>query len=342
MDGQGTFVRVSLSYRSRLDETLKTPYQAARLRLLLPAGIALSFALSIMAAGHTAAGGITTVGLGVAAPFAVLAGTPAITNVGLTEITGDVGIHPASSVTGFPPGIVNGEIHAGDDVALAAKNALITAYNDAALRSSTATVAGGLLGGGAPLVAGVYNSGGFTLDLTGTLTLDAENNPDAVWIFQATSDLITAPASTVEFVNGGSPCNVFWQVTSSAALAGPTFVGTILALASITMTDDVTVEGRALARNGNVTLINDTIDNSMCVTGGPTPTPAPTPVPPGAPGGPTPTASPLLPNTSSDEDDQGTGSPPVVFFAVAAVLAGTALMLRRGPARTRRTGSGPR
>ena len=321
---------------------MKTPFQAARLRLLLPAGIALTLAISLMAAGHIAAGGITTVSLGVAAPFAVLAGTPSITNVGLTEITGDVGIHPAASVTGFPPGIVNGQIHAGDGVALAAKDALVLAYLDAANRTPTATVAGGLLGGGAPLVAGVYNSGGFTLNLTGTLTLDAENNPDAIWIFQATSDLITAPASTVEFINGGSPCNVFWQVTSSAALAGPTFVGTILALASITMTDDVTVEGRALARNGNVTFINDTIDNSMCVTGGPTPTPtptpAPTPVPPGVPGVPAPTATPLLPNTSSAQDGQGAGSPPVIFFAVAAVLAGTAFMLRRAPARKERTG----
>ena len=313
------------------------------MRLSLPAGIALAFALSLMAAGPTSAGGITTVSLGVAAPFAVLAGTPSITNVGLTEITGDVGIHPAASVTGFPPGIINGEVHAGDGVALAAKAALVTAYVDAANRTSTATVAGGLLGG-TTLVAGVYNSGGFTLDVTGTLTLDAQNNPDAIWIFQATSDLITAPASTVEFINGGSPCNVFWQVTSSAALAGPTFVGTILALASITMTDDVTVEGRALARNGNVTFINDTIDSSMCATGGPTPTPtpSPSPAPPGAPGGPTPTASPLLPNTSADQNGQGTGSPPVIFFAVAAVLAGTAFMLRRSPVRKGRVRSGRR
>jgi hypothetical protein len=287
-----------------------------------------------MAAGHTSAGGITTVGLGVAEPFAVLAGTPSITNVGLTEITGDVGIHPAASVTGFPPGIVNGEVHAGDDVALAAKNALVTAYLDAAGRTPTATVAAGSLAG--TLVAGVYNSGGFTLSVPGALTLDAQNNPDAVWIFQATSDLITGPDSTVEFVNGGSPCNVFWQVTSSAALAGPTFVGTILALSSITMTDDVTVEGRALARNGNVTLINDTIDNSMCVTAGPTPTSTPSPVPPGAP---TPTSSPLLPNTSSGQDSQGAGSPPVILFAVVAVLAGTSFMLRRAPVRTGPTGS---
>ena len=319
-----------------MGEKLKTPFQAARLRLLLPAGITLTFALSLMAAGHVSAGAITTVSLGAAAPFAVLAGTPSITNVGLTEITGDVGIHPAASVTGFPPGIINGEVHAGDGVALAAKNSLVLAYEDAAGRTPTATVAGGLLGGGAPLVAGVYNSGGFTLDVTGTLTLNAENNPDAIWIFQATSDLITAPASTVEFINGGSPCNVFWQVTSSAALAGPTFVGTILALASITMTDDVTVEGRALARNGNVTFINDTIDNSMCAAGGPTPTPTPTPVPPGVP---TPTATPLLPNTSSDQHGQGTGSPPVIFFTVAAVLAGTAFMLRRAPARRGRSGT---
>ena len=198
-----------------MDDRLNTPLQAARPRLLLLAGIAITLALTFMVTGRTSAGGIATVDLGLAEPFAVLAGMPSVTNVGLTEITGDLGIHPAASVTGFPPGIVNGTIHAADSVALNAKTALVAAYTDAATRPVDTTDADGFLGAGETLTAGVWNSGGFTLNLTGSLTLDAQNDPNAVWIFQATSDFITASTSTVQVINGGSPCNVFWQVTSS-------------------------------------------------------------------------------------------------------------------------------
>jgi hypothetical protein len=119
------------------------------------------------------------------------------------------------------------------------------------------------------LVAGVYNAGGVVLDLTGTLTLDGKNNPNSVWIFQATSSLVTASSSRVRLINGASSCNVFWQVTSSATLgSGSTFVGTIMALTSITMNSGVTMHGRALARNGQVTLINDKITGNTCFRGG--------------------------------------------------------------------------
>ena len=310
---------------------MKTTIPAAAPRLLLPAAIAAAIVFSIMAAGRMSAGGITTVGLGTAEPFAVLAGTPSVSNVGLTEITGNLGIHPASSVTGFPPGIVNGTIHAGDAVALQAKTGLVNAYNDAAGRTPATAVAGGLLGG-QTLVAGVYNSGSFTLNLTGTLTLNGQNDPNSVWIFQATSDLVTASTSVVTFINGGSPCNVFWQVDSSATLgSGSTFIGTIMALSSITMADDVTISGRALARDGNVTLINDTISNSMCVTVPPGPTPTPTPAPAATP-------TPLLPNTSSAQGGGVPGHPPVLilFGASAALIAGTVMVLRRSAVRTGR------
>ena len=224
-------------------------------------GIALIIAIGALA-GRTANAATPTVGLGTAAFYSVLAGTPAVTNTGATTIDRDVGIHPATSVTGFPPGIVGGAIHAGDAVALQAKSDLTVAYLDAASRPLTATHA---ILGGLTLVGGVYNAGGATLDLTGTLTLDGQNDPNSVWIFQATSDLITASTSSVVFINGGSSCNVFWQVTSSATLgSGSTFVGTILALTSITLANGVTVRGRALARNGDVTLINDTFTTSNC------------------------------------------------------------------------------
>ena len=246
-------------------------------RLLLSAGMAATLAIGMLATGRSAsADGPATVGLGTAAAFAVLAGTPAITNTGPSTITGDVGISPAAAVTGFPPGTVNGTIHAADAVALQAKSDLVTAYDDAAGRTPVTVVAGGTLGG-QTLVAGVYNAGGVTLDLTGTLTLNGQNDPNSVWIFQATSDLITASSSSVAFINRGQPCNVFWQVTSSATLgSGSSFVGSILALTSITMNDGVTLSGRALARNGDVTLINDTITRSTCTAPGSTTPPTDT------------------------------------------------------------------
>ena len=280
-------------------------------RLLLSGAIAASLALSMLVAVSTVlAGSLSPVGLGSAANFAVLAGTPSIENTELTVINGDVGIHPADAVNGFPPGIINGVIYAADTVASAAKSALVTAYDDAAGRPVTAnhTALGGLT-----LVSGVYNAGGATLDLTGTLTLDGQNDPNAVWIFQATSDLVTASASSVILENEAQACNVFWQVTSSASLgSGSTFVGTIMALASITMADDVTVDGRALARNGTVTLINDTITSSTC-----------TPTTPTAPGGGT-SGSPVisqLPNAAYFDADPVTSGSLIVVFGLIAMLS---------------------
>ena len=231
--------------------------------LIAMVGIALVIAIGAMAGTAANAAIVPTIGLGTAATYSILAGTPSITNTGATTIDRDVGIHPAASITGFPPGIIAGAIHAGDAVALQAKSDLVLAYDDAAGRTG-AVVAGGTLGG-QTLVGGVYNAGGVTLDLTGTLTLNGQNNPSSVWIFQATSDLVTASTSSVVFINGGSPCNVFWQVTSSATLgSGSFFVGTILAMTSITLDSAVNVQGRALARNGTVTLINDHFVTSTC------------------------------------------------------------------------------
>jgi hypothetical protein len=269
-------------------------------RWRLAAGIAVAAAIGMLAAGPTAfAAGPAPVGLGTAAPFAVLAGTPAVTNTGPTTITGDLGIHPAAAVTGFPPGTVTGTIHAANAVALQAKSDLVIAYDVAAGLPVTATH--GTLGG-LTLVGGVYNAGGVVLDLTGTLTLDGQNDPSSVWVFQATSALITASSSTVALINGASACNVFWQVTSSATLGSDSsFVGTILALTSITMGDGVTLNGRALARNGDVTLIDDTITRPTCAAPSPTPIPGAT-TPPTA----------MRPST----DVPGSDPSPVVFVAI--------------------------
>src|ERR1035437_6087769 len=234
-------------------------------KLLLSVGTAVTLAIGMLAAGQTAyAAGPTPVGLGTAGSFTVLAGT-GITNTGATTITGDVGSFSDPSETGFGTVVLNGTNHAGDAVTQGAKGALGTAFGDAAGRTPSTVVTGGILAG-KTLVGGVYNAGGFTLDLTGTLTLDGQNDPSSVWIIQAASDLITASGSSVKLINGASSCNVFWQVTSSATLgSGSAFMGTILALTSITMADGVTMHGAALARNGDVTLIGDTITNACSI-----------------------------------------------------------------------------
>ncbi len=223
----------------------------------------------------TAAEAASPVLLGTAAQNGVLAGQ-GVTNTGPSVIFGNVATQPAAAVTGFPPGLVNGAIHRADAVALQAKSDLTTAYTDAAGRTGAAV---GPQLGGLTLTEGVYNGG--ALNLTGTLTL----NGPGVYIFTASSSLITATGSTVSFINGANPCDVYWQVTSSATLNGPEFVGNVMALTSITVGNGVHVAGRLLARNGNVTLINDVINATACgasVVGGGGVGEAP--APPGTPG----------------------------------------------------------
>ena len=201
------------------------------------------------------------VNLGTANSFAVLAGST-ITNTGPTTINGDIGVSPGSAITGFPPGIVSGTIHATDAVALQAQTDLTIAYNDAAGREPVTVVAGDLVG--LTLVPGVYKSASSLL-LTGTLTLDAQGAPNAVFIFQMGSTLTTASASNVNLINGAQACNVFWQVGSSATLGtNSNFTGDILALTSITANTGAKVNGRLLARNGAVTLDTNTITIATC------------------------------------------------------------------------------
>jgi hypothetical protein len=200
------------------------------------------------------------IALGVAESYGVLAGST-VTNTGPSVVDGDLGLSPGSSVTGFPPGNVTGATHVADAQAVDAKAALVTAYNDAAGRTTTDTVAADL--GGQTLVPGVYAGG--ALAITGTLTLDAEGDPDAVFVFKASSTLVTASSSSVALIGDADACNVFWQVTSSATLGtGSDFAGTILALASITANTGAEVEGRLLARNAAVTLDTNAVSASAC------------------------------------------------------------------------------
>ncbi len=215
----------------------------------------------------------STVNLGTAASFAVLAGTT-ITNTGPTTIGGsvggNVGVSPGTSVTGFPPGIVSdGTIHSADAAALQAKADLVIAYNDAASRSVTADLTSQDLGG-LTLTTGVYKFSS-SAQLTGTLTLDAQGDPEAVFIFQIGSTLTTASGSAISLINGARFCRVFWQVGSSATLGtNSEFVGHIFALTSIAAQTGATIQGQLLARNGAVTLDNNTITNGVCGTTTPT------------------------------------------------------------------------
>jgi Ice-binding-like/Bacterial Ig-like domain len=193
--------------------------------------------------------------------FSVLAGST-VTNTGSTVVSGDVGLSPGTSVTGFPPGSAGGTIHIADGAAALAQASLTAGYLDAAARTGGTAVAGDLVG--RTLTTGIYTSTS-SLANSGDLTLDAQGNPDAVFIFQIASTLITGSGSHIILANGAKACNVFWQVGSSATLGtNSVFKGNILALTSITITTGVNLEGRALARNGAVTLDTDVISGCSC------------------------------------------------------------------------------
>jgi type VI secretion system secreted protein VgrG len=211
--------------------------------------------------------------LGTAGNFAVLGGTT-VTNTGPSVIDGgDLGVSPGSAITGFPPGIVMPPftIHAMDAVALQAQNDLATAYNAAAGLLPHTDLTGQNLGG-LTLTPGTYFFSS-AAQLTGILTLNSQNDPNAQFVFQIGSTLTTASNSSVVTINGGlmPGCTVFWQVGSSATLGTNTaFEGHILALASITMNTGATIlDGSALARNGAVTLDSNHISN--CTTSIPEP-----------------------------------------------------------------------
>jgi hypothetical protein len=223
-------------------------------------GFLLLGLLSTMLFASSALGATATVGLGSAASFSVLGGST-VTNTGPTTMFGDLGLSPGSSVIGAPH--VLGQTHVDDAVAIGAKNALTTAYNDAASRPSNGSAGSELAG--QTFLPGVRTASSSLLLSSGSVTLNAQGDPNAVFIFQIGSTLITESNTTVLLVNGAQACNVFWQVGSSATLGtGTRFVGTIMALASITANTGATIHGRLLAREGAVTMDTNTITTSNC------------------------------------------------------------------------------
>ena len=233
-------------------------------RLAATAAVLTAALLALLPAPAHAA---TAIDLGTARSFAVLAGS-GITNTGATTITGDVGSFGSSTaMTGFNSVTLLGVNHGGDAVTQDAKNALTTAYNQAAASTPATAVAVEL--GGLTLTPGIYHSG--TLGLTNVLTLDTQGDPNAVFIFQADSTLITAAASSVVVLGGSTACNVFWKVGSSATFgADTTFVGNVLAAQSISAGNGATFQGRLLASVGAVTLHRNTITATTCAASVPT------------------------------------------------------------------------
>ncbi|GDY68286.1 hypothetical protein SAV14893_076790 [Streptomyces avermitilis] len=220
---------------------------------LVPAGVLGPASVSVTTLGGTTtvSGAYTYLGR-----FAVLGGQ-SVTNTGLSSVTGDLGVSPGVSVTGFPPGQVNGTIHISDADALQAHADLVATYDDAVGRIPDVGISGDI--GGLTLTPGVYNAAS-SIGLTGTLTLDAQGDRNAEWIFQIGSTLTTATASSVLLTHGATARNVIWQIGSSATLGTDTaFVGRILAAISITVNAGATVNGQTLARDGSVTLDTNTV-----------------------------------------------------------------------------------
>ena len=202
---------------------------------------------------------MTPVAMAGTSNLAVLAGS-SITNTGATNITGDLGLSPGTSVGGFPPGILNGTLRINDAIATQAKLDLTAAYNDAAGRTSTdiVTLSGNI--GGLTLTPGLYKSTSSLAISSGDLTFDAKGNPDAVFIIQIASTLTTTSGRQVILSGGASASNIFWQVGTSATLGTTSvFKGTIMAMQSITLNTGATLTGKALARNGGITMAGNTI-----------------------------------------------------------------------------------
>ncbi len=283
-------------------------------------GVAVLAAVALSLATTASADGLTPVGLGLTTDYAVLAGS-GISNTGATTISGsaggDIGSSPTGTFTGSTLVTTSGtKFTAVNAQTTNAKADLVTAYDDAANRTSGSTISADL--GTQTLTEGVYSSES-SMGLTGTLTLDGQDNPNAVFIFQMGSTLTTASNSVVALINGAQACNVFWQVGSSATFGTTSdFAGHVLALTSITANTNATFHGQLLARNGAVTLDTNTIVNDVCAEVVPTESASPS-----ATATQTTDTGGELPNT----DTTNWAAPMLV--GLASALAGTVVLWTR-------------
>ncbi|MEP6660851.1 MAG: ice-binding family protein [Acidimicrobiales bacterium] len=299
-------------------------------RARAPFFLAVTAAAALAAPWTSASAAIVpTVPLGTSADYAVL-GASTVTNTGNSVLNASLGLWPGTSITGFPPGIVNppGTIDTTNAAAQQAQSDLTLAYVNAANRPVDATEPADLVN--LHLSPGVYSgpSKGALL-LSGPLVLDGGGDLDAVFIFQTDSTLITASSSNVTLINGAQECNVFWQIGSSATLGtNSIFRGNILALSSITVTTGVTVHGRALARNAAVTLDTDVFTSPTCAqtAGTTTTTVASGTAPTVAPGTPTTqpgaTGTPGVPRVRLPDTGAPVRAP--VLLAISLLALGTA------------------
>ena len=215
----------------------------------------------------------TAPSLGTAQSFAVLSGTASVTNTGPSSLSGDLGTSGVAGITGFPPGTRTGALHNGDSVAAQAQQDAITAPTSALVnlqgQTCTANFGATIIGVGT-LIPGVYCYAS-TLGITGTLTLDAQNNPGAVFIIRVGSSLTAGVGSMVQLINGAQACNVFWAVAVDATVGvGASFVGNLLVGRDITANTNARLFGRALAGRA-ITLDTNTVDATVCAgAGGPT------------------------------------------------------------------------
>ncbi len=229
--------------------------------LLFSGFLALSFS----------AGAQTIPPLGGAQGFSVLGGST-VTNTGPTVVTGQLGVSPGTAITGFPPGaVIGGTIHSNDGVAALAHTDASTVFTQLGLELATVNLTGQNLGG-LTLTPGIYRFD-TTAQLTGTLSLNTQNDVNAVFHFLIGDALTTASNSSVLVLNGGSN-NIFWQIGSSATLGtGSSFAGTIIADQSITLNTGANLAGRALAINGAVTLDTNVVTVPPFLIGPPPPPP---------------------------------------------------------------------
>lgn len=259
-------------HRARRPHTTVTPTRAAI--VIITAAL-----IATPSAAQAAIG--TPVELGAGSTFAVLAGA-GITNTGATTLGGDVGSFPTTSISGLGTiTLVGGVDRSGSTVTEQAKTDLVTAYNAASAQSPDPL--GGVELAGLTLEPGVYDTGG-VIELNGNLTLDANGDPDAVFVFLSASTLLAGTGSSITFIDGATACNLYWRVPSSATIgAGSQFAGTILAEMTISFGAGATLQGRALAQVGEVTMINNVITRPECASTNPSPSPAPSASPSAAP-----------------------------------------------------------